>query len=147
MIVHGYNSRDSRHPLYWLWLGMRQRCNNPNHISYKNYGAKGISVCKRWDNFPLFLEDVGNRPSPAYSLDRINSGGDYEPLNVRWATRHEQNSRRSNSNEFTGVRWCHHKNRWKAQLTVNTVRVLDKAFLTKEEAILARSQAESTFMP
>jgi hypothetical protein len=70
---------------------MLQRCENPKRPGFKHYGAKGVSVCDRWHTFTNFLSDVGLRPGPEFSLDRYpNSSGNYEPGNVRWATRHQQ---------------------------------------------------------
>lgn len=68
---------------------MRQRCNNPNSDQWKWYGGRGISICERWDNFTLFLEDMGERPQ-GHSIDRINPDGNYEPSNCRWATPKQQ---------------------------------------------------------
>ena len=81
-----------RHRLeYGHWKGMRQRCTDPNHIKYPRYGGVGIKVCRRWDDFAKFLEDLGPIPSPQYSLDRFpNRHGNYEPGNVRWATASDQ---------------------------------------------------------
>lgn len=79
-----------KNPLYRTWVTMRQRCSNPNDPNYKNYGGRGIKVCTRWDSFGYFFEDIGVRPGVGYSIDRIDSDGDYEPSNVRWATSKEQ---------------------------------------------------------
>ena len=70
---------------------MRDRCRNPNHQAFKNYGGRGIKVCERWQHdFAAFLADVGPRPSPNHWLDRYpNNDGHYEPGNTRWATRKE----------------------------------------------------------
>lgn len=78
-------------PEYSAWAQMLQRCENKGNPSYCNYGGRGISVCDRWRSFSQFLADVGARPSAKHSIDRINNDGNYEPGNVRWATRSEQN--------------------------------------------------------
>ena len=77
------------HPLYTTWTGMRSRCNNPNHSDYEYYGARGIKVCERWDDFLLFVEDMGARPI-GKTLDRKDVNGDYEPSNCKWSTHSEQ---------------------------------------------------------
>lgn len=98
--------RLSKHELYSVWLGMKQRCNDPAHISYHNYGGKGIKVCEEWsDSFVAFLEDMGERPAKGYSIERIDSSKDYCPENCKWATRTEQNENKANNKlvTFNGV--------------------------------------------
>lgn len=81
---------ESLHPLYKTWEGMRNRCNNKNYKQYKDYGGRGIKVCERWNNFGNFIKDMGDKPSPDYSIDRIDVNGNYEPSNCRWATWKQQ---------------------------------------------------------
>lgn len=89
-------------PEYKIWLSMRSRCNSKTSNSYKWYGAKGISVCKRWDDFDNFYEDMGRRPSSHHSIDRINVEGHYEPSNCKWSTIKEQNENKRNTIKYKG---------------------------------------------
>ncbi len=80
---------------YRAWASMKQRCHNPRTPAYPNYGGRGIEVCQSWrDSFEAFLADVGLRPSPKHSLDRIDNDGNYEPGNVRWANWDQQAANR-----------------------------------------------------
>jgi hypothetical protein len=76
---------------YRSWDGMKSRCYVKTSYKYPNWGGRGIGVCKRWRNsFANFFKDMGPKPSPEHSLDRINNDGNYEPGNCRWATKREQ---------------------------------------------------------
>ena len=85
-------------PEFNSWSSALGRCTNPKNKSYKNYGGRGITMCARWrDSFENFLTDMGARPSPSHSLDRISNEGNYEKENCRWATKKTQsNNRRTN---------------------------------------------------
>jgi hypothetical protein len=93
-ITHG----KSNSPEYMAWRSCRERCNNPNIPGYRNYGGRGITICDRWLNsFENFYADMGPRPSPKHSLDRIDNDGNYEPGNCRWATTKQQSRNRRNN--------------------------------------------------
>jgi hypothetical protein len=83
---HGLNG----HPMQSRWEGMMQRCYNPKHESYKNYGGRGITVCERWWYFANFVADIGEPPTPLHTMDRADNNGNYEPGNFKWSTRSEQ---------------------------------------------------------
>jgi hypothetical protein len=86
-----------------IWKGMIQRCTNSSREQFKNYGGRGITVCERWRSFENFLSDMGDAPE-GRSIDRIDTNGNYEPGNCRWATPKEQsnNTRRVVQLEFLG---------------------------------------------
>lgn len=91
----GYNS----------WDNMIRRCVNINDDRYHDYGGRGITVCNKWKNsFSDFILDMGDRPSPKHSIDRIDVNGNYEPDNCRWATQDQQsrNTRRNRWIEYNG---------------------------------------------
>jgi len=110
-ISHGM----SETPEHIAWLNMKSRCFNPNNKQYSDYGGRGITICDRWLNSSQnFLADMGTKPSPKHSLDRIDNNADYSPKNCRWATKAEQvNNKRNNKplitigNEtWTIVQWA-----------------------------------------
>ncbi len=95
--THGSTRNRTLTGAYLSWQSLKRRCLNKHEVVYQNYGARGIKVCNRWKkSFANFLEDMGERPSREYQLDRINNNGNYEPNNCKWSTKKEQaNNRRT----------------------------------------------------
>jgi len=115
-----YNSRER---LYTLWIGIRQRCNNPSHISYKYYGEKGIKVCSQWENdygeFKKWALENGydeTLPRGEQTIDRIDSNKDYCPENCRWVTIQEQQKNKDRTNFFECYGEIHTLSEW-AEIT------------------------------
>jgi len=96
-LKHGHNKKSGQEtPTYNSWQKMKQRCLNPKATGYHNYGARGITVCRRWRNsFENFLNDMGERPE-GMSIDKIDNNGSYGKWNCKWSTPKEQaNNKRS----------------------------------------------------
>jgi len=101
-LTHGRSNT----PEYRIWRGMLNRGRNPKVASYALYGGRGVAVVERWHSFSAFLADMGTRPTPRHSLDRIDNDRDYSPENCRWATPEQQarNTRRNTWVTFQGER-------------------------------------------
>lgn len=78
-------------PEYRCWVNIKSRCLNQSDRRYPSYGGRGITMCRKWQrSYEAFLADMGRRPSPQHSIDRINNNGHYRPRNCRWATKKQQ---------------------------------------------------------
>jgi hypothetical protein len=125
---------------YQIWYGMMVRCYDRRAPNFSRYGGRGIRVCDRWrDDFMAFLSDMRPRPSPAYSLDRLDNDADYTPENCRWATRYQQAHNREFMREAVGVE--RHRRRWAARIMIGGHRTLLGNFETFAEARRAYRQA------
>lgn len=85
---HGYYTNNTKQPELEAYYGAKKRCTNPKANGYSHYGGRGIEF--RFESFEQFIKEVGNKPSPKHSIDRIDNNGHYEPGNIRWTTQSEQ---------------------------------------------------------
>lgn len=95
--THGMSSTSE----YEIWCGVVKRCTNTKCKAYNRYGGSGITVCERWSTFDTFYEDMGPRPTPKHSIDRIDNSKGYFPENCRWATDAQQRRNKSVNRSIT----------------------------------------------
>ncbi len=129
---------------YRSWGAMKNRCENTNDDAYPNYGARGIKVCDRWQDFANFLQDMGPRPA-GLSLDRINNDGNYEPSNCRWANRQQQSANRRCPNrvmsKYIGISKSKAMKFWGIQYKYKGKQYYAGGFATEEQAARAYDAA------
>lgn len=118
--THGHSRLENRSIEYITWQSLRQRCCNPNASGYADYGGRGITVCERWEKFENFLEDMGNRPTPTYTIERLRVNGNYEPSNCVWATMKEQSRNKRNSRLITMLGATMHFYDWCDAFKINS---------------------------
>jgi len=132
-------------PEYRVWSNMHKRCSDPRFATW--YGH--VRICDAWRNYDAFLVDVGRKPSPEASFDRIDGKGHYEPGNVRW-TSHTVQSRNTklhstNSTGERGVSWSKTKDKWRAAIYVDNKQKHLGYYTSFVDAVAARERGEQLY--
>lgn len=147
---HSLQKGVTKSPHYKRWSHMRSRCYVSTSSEYFRYGEKGIRVCDEWIMdfyaYEKYILSLPNAGKPTYTVDRIDSEGNYEPGNLRWAskTTQSQNCRISSNNKsgHTGVCWHKVAKKWRTYIMVNRKHIHIGMFTNKSKAVAARKEAE-----
>ena len=146
--LHRKHGEADRSPEYAAWSSMWQRTRDVVTRTRKSYHDRGIVVCERWRSFEAFLSDMGRKPSPSHSLDRIDNDGNYEPGNCRWATSKQQAGNKRyilGRSGLRGVRvnFGRKKRKWVAIVKVDGKDRSVGTFENPTDALAARERAQA----
>ena len=148
-LIAAFPGGNEKHPLYTRWLAMKQRCNNPKHESYQNYGGKGIKIEPPLTDFVEYAKYLENLPGysreslDALSLDRINGTKNYRKGNLRWTNYNIQivNQRiRKNSSGYKGITWNINRKTWLVRVTYKGKTYGNSTWHTLQEAVEERNR-------
>ena len=132
----------NKHYLYRTWDSMKTRCYNEKHQSYKDYGARGITVSEEWRNsFLRFVNDMGQRPE-GYTLDRKNNDGNYCAGNCKWSSTRTQSHNRRNNNRCVGVFYNKRYKSWCGQASIGSRQYYLGSYQLWWDAVCARKSWE-----
>lgn len=150
-VVHGGCFNYKEEPIYKIWRSIKSRCYRKDHPSYRNYGGRGIRLIDVWKTdytaFKTYIINTLGSPEKGHILDRINSEGNYEPGNLRWATRLKQNLNRGKlrtrkcTSKYKGVSFSKQHHKWVAQIGWNYKNINLGLYLIESEAAEAYNKA------
>lgn len=139
-------------PEHNSWVAMKQRCYYKGYRRYDRYGGRGIKVCDSWlESFENFYNDMGPKPSPKHSLDRIDTNGNYCPENCRWADQKTQTQnmgiRSDNTSGVKGISRKKDTGKWQVCIGAGKSKktIYLGVFSDWFDAVCARKSAENTY--
>lgn len=130
-------------PLYKKWKGMKARTKSNDQVHKERYKDRGIVVCKRWEKFENFYNDMNESYVEGSELDRIDNDGNYEPSNCRWVTHKENSNNRSkykNKTGYTGIHYRENKNQYEANVCINRKPKHIGVYKNLKDAVIARKE-------
>ena len=143
-LTHGMSGTKT----YESWQNMVARCTNPNNKDFKNYGGRGITICKRWLKFENFFADMGNSPK-GLTIERKNNNLGYSKENCCWDTRYKQSQNRrprlDNTTGVDGCSWNKQAEKYRVRICANDKHYFIGHFETLDQAATARGKAEKKY--